>query len=139
MYCCNFMEQIYQWFEYRKSNWWSFSLYLIKLSLKMIGWKGQEPETELCINHLNFQLPVLKFVATFLIWAKTNSFNISHFSRSVDLVRHKDLRKKGLSFLCWTFLKVRESWQSIHPIDQFACLEHTLTLVGHVFSERSKF
>ena len=41
------MEQIYQWFEYRKSNWWSFSLYLIKLLLKMGGWKEQEPETVL--------------------------------------------------------------------------------------------
>ena len=39
------MEQIYQWFEYRKSNWWSFLLYLIKL-LKMVDWKEQEPETE---------------------------------------------------------------------------------------------
>ena len=42
VYCCNFMEQIYQW--YKKNNWWSFSLYLMKLSLNMIGYKEQEPE-----------------------------------------------------------------------------------------------
>ena len=47
MYCFNFMEKIYQWFEYRKSNWWSSSLYLTKLLLKMVGWKEQESETEL--------------------------------------------------------------------------------------------
>ena len=45
-----------QWFEYRKNNWWSFSLYLIKLSLKMIGWKEQEPETELSIKHLKLSI-----------------------------------------------------------------------------------
>ena len=50
------MEQIYQWFEYRKNNWWPFSLYLIKLSLKMIGWKEQEPETELSIKHLKLSV-----------------------------------------------------------------------------------
>ena len=64
MYCCNLMEQIYQWFEYRKSNWWSFSLYLIKLLLKMAGWKVQEPETELSSTS-RFQSPILKLVATF--------------------------------------------------------------------------
>ena len=59
------MERIYQWFEYRKNNnWWSFSLYLIKLLLKMIGWKKQEPETELSTTS-NFQSPILKLVATF--------------------------------------------------------------------------
>ena len=51
------MEQIYQWFEYRKSNWWSFLLYLIKLL--MVGWKEQEPETELSSTS-NFQSPILK-------------------------------------------------------------------------------
>ena len=61
------MEQIYQWFEYRKKTCWSFSLYLIKLSLKMIGWKEQESETELCLSSTsNFQSPILKLVATFL-------------------------------------------------------------------------
>ena len=29
VYCCNFIEEIYQRFEYRKDNWWSFSFYLI--------------------------------------------------------------------------------------------------------------
>ena len=58
------MEKIYQWFEYRKKTCWSFPLYLIKLSLKMIGWKEQEPETELSIKHLKFQSPMLKLIAT---------------------------------------------------------------------------
>ena len=80
------MEQIYQWFEYRKSSWWSFSLYLIKLLLKMVGWKEQEPETELSSTS-NFQSPILKLVATFLLWAETSPFNISHFSRSFNLDR----------------------------------------------------
>ena len=53
---CNFMEQIYQWFEYRKKSCWSFSLYLIKLSLKIIGWKEQEPETELSIKDLKLSI-----------------------------------------------------------------------------------
>ena len=56
VYCCNFLEQIYQWFGYRKKVCWSFSLYLIKLSLKMIGWKEQEPETEPCIKHLKLSI-----------------------------------------------------------------------------------
>ena len=56
VYCCNFKEEIYQWFEYRKKTCWSFSLYLIKLSLKMIGWKEQEPETELSIKHLKLSI-----------------------------------------------------------------------------------
>ena len=51
----------------------------------------------------------LKLVETFFIWAKTSSFNISHFSRSFNLVRHQDLQEKSLSFWCCTFLKVRES------------------------------
>ena len=63
--CCNFMGQIYQWFEYRKSNWLFFSLYLIKLLLKMVGWKEQEPETELSSSTSNFQSPILKLLATF--------------------------------------------------------------------------
>ena len=46
------MEQIYQWFKYRKKTCWSFSLNLIKLLLKMIGWTEQEPESELSIKHL---------------------------------------------------------------------------------------
>ena len=41
------MEQIYHWFEYRKNNWWSFLWHLIKLSLKMVGWKEQEPDCNL--------------------------------------------------------------------------------------------
>ena len=56
VYCCNFMEQIYQWFEYTKKICWSFSLYLIKLSLKMTDWKEEEPETELSIKHLKLSI-----------------------------------------------------------------------------------
>ena len=63
VYCCNVMEQMYQWFEYRKSNWWSFSLYLIKLLSKMVGWKEQESETDLPRTS-NFQSAILKLVAT---------------------------------------------------------------------------
>ena len=77
VYCCNFMEQMYQWFEYRKSNWWSFSLYLIKLLSKMVGWKEQESETELP-GTSNFQSPILK------VWAKTSFFNISHKYRKTS-------------------------------------------------------
>ena len=66
MYCCNFTEQIYwQWFEYRKKTCWSFSPYLIKLLLKMVGWKEQEPETELSIKDLELSIAHLKLVATF--------------------------------------------------------------------------
>ena len=51
VYYCDFMEQVYQWFDHRQKTCWSFSLYLIKLSLKRVGWKEQEPETELSIKH----------------------------------------------------------------------------------------
>ena len=60
VHCCNFMEQIYQWFESRKKTCWSFSLYLIKLSSKKIGWKEQEPETELSIKYLKLLLAHFK-------------------------------------------------------------------------------
>ena len=50
------MMQLDQWFEYIKNNWWSVSLYLIKLSLKMIGWKEQEPEIELSIKDLKLSI-----------------------------------------------------------------------------------
>ena len=53
----------------------------------MVSWKEQEPETELSSTS-NFQSSKLKLVATFLVWAKTSSFNISHFSQSFNLVRH---------------------------------------------------
>ena len=49
VYCCNFMEQIYQWFKNGKKTCWSFSLYPMKVLLTMIGGKEQEPETELSI------------------------------------------------------------------------------------------
>ena len=109
VYCCNFMKQIYQWFECRKSNWWSFLLYLIKLLLEMVGWKEQEPETKLSSTS-NFQLPILKLVATFLVWAKTSSFNISHFCRSFNLVRHYDLQEKNLCFFMLEFPKTKRKF-----------------------------
>ena len=46
--------------EYRKNKWWSFSLCLIKLSLKIIGWKEQEPETELSSKHLKLSIAYTK-------------------------------------------------------------------------------
>ena len=62
VYCCNFMEQIYQWFEYSMVLF----VYLTKLSLKMIGWKEQEPEAELSVKHLKLSIAIiLKLVATF--------------------------------------------------------------------------
>ena len=59
VYCCDFMEQIHQWFDYRKKTCWSFSLYLIKLSLKMVGWKEQEP-FDLSIKHLKLSIAHFK-------------------------------------------------------------------------------
>ena len=45
------MEQIYQWFEYRKKTCWSFSFILQNCRLiKTIGWKEQEPEAELSVK-----------------------------------------------------------------------------------------
>ena len=49
------MERIYQWFEYRK-NLLVLFVYLTKLSLKMIGWKEQEPEAELSVKHLKLSI-----------------------------------------------------------------------------------
>ena len=77
VYCCNFMKQIYQWFEYRKGNWWSFSLYLIKLLLKMVGWKEQKPGTELSSTP-NFQSRILKLVATFFSYGLKPALLTSH-------------------------------------------------------------
>ena len=66
----------------------------------MIDWKEQEPETELSMKHL--KLSVAHYFKAccnfFLVWAKASSFNISHFSRSFNLVRYQDLREKSLSF-----------------------------------------
>ena len=56
VYRCNFMEQTYQWFEYRKKTCGFFSLYLIKLSLNMIGWKEQELDSELSIKYLKLSI-----------------------------------------------------------------------------------
>ena len=74
------MEQIYQWFEYRKKTCWSFSLYLIRLSLQTIGWIEQEPETELYQAPQTFNCPFSSLLQPFLVWAKTSSFNILNFS-----------------------------------------------------------
>ena len=58
VYCCDFMEQIYQWFDYSKKT--CFRLYLIKLSLKKVGWKEQGPETELSMKHLKLSIAHFK-------------------------------------------------------------------------------
>ena len=50
VYCRNFMEQIYC------TEREIVGPFLIKLSLKMIGWKEQEPETELSIKHLKLSI-----------------------------------------------------------------------------------
>ena len=76
----------------------------------MIGGKVQQPEPELSIKHLNFPSPILKLVATFSGMGWNQLFLIPQIL--VDpliLVRRQDLREKSLSFLCCTFLKVRES------------------------------
>ena len=100
VYCCNFMERIYQLFKYEKKTCMSFSLYLIKLSLKIIGWKEQEPVTELSIKHLKLSMAHFKARCNlfFLVWTKTSSFKTSHFSRSFNLVHHQDLQEESLSF-----------------------------------------
>ena len=56
------MEQIHQRFEYRREICWSFALYLIKLSLKLIGRKEQEPETELSVKHLKLSIAHFKLL-----------------------------------------------------------------------------
>ena len=96
VYYCNFMEQMYQWFEYRNKTCCSFSLYLIKLSLKIIGWKEQEPETKLS-GTSDFQSPVILKLFTYGL-KPALLISISHFSRSFNLVCHQDLREKSLSF-----------------------------------------
>ena len=78
----------------------------------MIVWKEQKREAELSVKHLKLSIAhyfLKSLLQPFLVWAKTSSFNISHFGRSFNLVRHQDLQEKILSFRCCTFLKVRES------------------------------
>ena len=51
----------------------------------MIVWKEQEPEAELSVKHLKLSIAhyfLKSLLHPFLVWAKTSSFNISHFSRS---------------------------------------------------------
>ena len=67
----------------------------------MIVWKEQEPEAELSVKHLKLSIDhyvIKSLLQPFLVWAKTSSLNISHFSRSFNLVRHQDLQGKSLSF-----------------------------------------
>ena len=90
VYCCNFMEQIYQWFEYRTKTCWSFSL-------KMIGWKEQEPEAELSVKHLKLSIAHYFKACCNLFWYGLKPA-LSYFSRSFNLVRHQDLKEKSLSF-----------------------------------------
>ena len=99
VYCCDFMEQIYLWFE-QNENMLVLSVYLTKLSLKMIGWKEQEPEAELSVKHLKLSIAHYSKACCNLFWygLKPALFNISHFSHSFNLVRHQDLKEKSLSF-----------------------------------------
>ena len=64
----------------------------------MIVWKEQEPEAELSVKHLNLSVTHYFKACCNLFRAKTSSFNILHFSRSFNLVRHQDLQEKSLSF-----------------------------------------
>ena len=67
----------------------------------MIVWKEQEPEAELSVEHLKLSIAhyfFKSFLQPFLVWAKTSSFNIPHFSRSFNLVRHQDLHEKAYLF-----------------------------------------
>ena len=99
VYCCNFKEQIYQWFEYRKNNWGCFSLYLIKLWLKTIGWKEQEPEIELSVKHLELSIAHNKACCN-LVWHGLNrTLNISQLSRSLLWFVIKDYGRKAYLFM----------------------------------------
>ena len=71
----------------------------------MIGWKEQEPETKLSIKHLRLSIAHYFKACCNLFWYGLSSFNISHFGRSFNLVRHQGLREKSR---CCTFLKVTE-------------------------------
>ena len=72
------------------------ALYLIKLSLKMIGWKEQEPETELSIKHLKLSIAhYFKDCCNLFWYGLKPALLISHtFSESFNLVRHQGLREK---------------------------------------------
>ena len=72
------MEQICQWFEYRKKACWFFSLYLIKLTLKMISWKEQEPEAELSIKHLKLSIAHFKGCCNLSWYGLKPALLISH-------------------------------------------------------------
>ena len=93
---CNFMAQIYQWLEYRKNDWGSFLLYLIKLTVKMIGWKDQDPETELSIKHLKLSIAHCTKACWKLFWyGPKPALLISHtlvdpyLSSSLRLIREQ--------------------------------------------------
>ena len=76
-------------------------VYLTKLPLKMIVWKEQEPEAELSVKHLKLAIAhyfLKSLLQPFLVWVKTSSFNISHFSRLFNLIRHQDLQEKAYLF-----------------------------------------
>ena len=111
VYCCNFMEQIYHGLSTERKLVGPFRLSYKTVvkddclertrALKMIVWKEQDPEAELSVKHLKLSIShyfLKSLLQPFLVWAKTSSFNISHFSRSFNLVRHQDLREKSLSF-----------------------------------------
>ena len=55
VYCCNFMEQIYQWFEYRRKLVSLFCL-SCKTVVKDDWLEEQEPEAELSVKHLKLSI-----------------------------------------------------------------------------------
>ena len=64
VYCCNLMEYINGLSTERKLVG-PFRCVSIKLSLKMIGWKEQEPQTELSIKHLKLSIAHFKACCTY--------------------------------------------------------------------------
>ena len=59
-------------------------------------------ETTRARNPTVYQAPqtfILSLLQPFLVWSKTSSFNISHFSRSFNLVGHQDLTGEKPIFL----------------------------------------
>ena len=96
VYCCNLLSKYTNGTERKLVGPF---VYLTKLSLKMIGLKEQEPEAELSVKHLKLSIAHYFKACCNLFWyGFTSSFNISHFSRSFNLVRHQDLQEKNRSF-----------------------------------------
>ena len=72
---------------------------LIKLSLKMTGWKEQEPETELSIKHLRLSIARTKVCCNLLWYGLKSVLLISHtLVHPLIWFVIKDFRKKAYLF-----------------------------------------